>query len=151
MRKKSGPQRATAERVVKDIRRKTRKQHSAEEKIRIVLEGLRGEEVTAERIRDKIAASKRKGLWMGGNVPLGYDPDGRTLQINEEEAETVKTIYQLYEDHGTMNLVLEQACVLGLRSKVRRMSDGSLRGGNLIRLMRSHLKLVRPNAVFSRS
>ena len=41
-------------------------------------------EVTAERIRDKIAASKRKGLWMGGNVPLGYDPDGRTLKIMKE-------------------------------------------------------------------
>jgi DNA invertase Pin-like site-specific DNA recombinase len=40
-------------------------------------------EVTAERIRDKIAASKRKGLWMGGKVPLGYDPDGRTLKIND--------------------------------------------------------------------
>jgi site-specific DNA recombinase len=43
-------------------------------------------EVTAERIRDKIAASKRKGLWMGGKVPLGYDPDGRTLKVNETEA-----------------------------------------------------------------
>jgi site-specific DNA recombinase len=44
-------------------------------------------EVTAERIRDKIAASKRKGLWMGGKVPLGYDPDGRTLKVNETEAQ----------------------------------------------------------------
>ena len=42
-------------------------------------------EVTAERIRDKIAASKQKGLWMGGNVPLGYEPDGRTLKIKEAE------------------------------------------------------------------
>ena len=48
-------------------------------------------EVTAERIRDKIAASKRKGLWMGGRVPLGYEKDGRTLCINEAEAETVRT------------------------------------------------------------
>ena len=46
-------------------------------------------EVTAERIRDKIAASKRKGMWMGGNVPLGYDADGRTLKINESEAESI--------------------------------------------------------------
>ena len=101
-------------------------------------------EVTAERIRDKIAASKRKGLWMGGNVPLGYDPDSRTLQINEEEAETVEAIYQLYEDHGTMNLVLEQACVLGLRSKNRRMSDGSLRGGNLMSRGQLHHILTNP-------
>ena len=52
-------------------------------------------EVTAERIRDKIAASKRKGLWMGGSVPLGYEPDGRTLSINEAEAKTVRTLYAL--------------------------------------------------------
>ncbi|MGJ8557098.1 MAG: recombinase family protein, partial [Sulfitobacter geojensis] len=50
-------------------------------------------EVTAERIRDKIAASKRKGLWMGGNVPLGYDPDGRTLKVNESDAQTVRALY----------------------------------------------------------
>ncbi len=52
-------------------------------------------EVTAERIRDKVAASKRKGLWMGGHVPLGYEQDGRTLRINEAEAETVRTLYAL--------------------------------------------------------
>ena len=50
-------------------------------------------EVTAERIRDKVAASKRKGLWMGGRVPLGYEKDERTLRINEAEAETVRTLY----------------------------------------------------------
>ena len=49
-------------------------------------------EVAAERIRDKIAASKRKGLWMGGNVPLGYEPDGRTLRINPDKAETVRSL-----------------------------------------------------------
>lgn len=100
-------------------------------------------EVTAERIRDKIAASKRKGLWMGGNVPLGYDPDGRTLQINEAEAETVRTIYQLYENQRKINLVMEQAGRLGLRSKVRRMSDGSLRGGNIMsRRQLHHIRIV---------
>ena len=52
-------------------------------------------EVTAERIRDKVAASKRKGLWMGGRVPLGYEKDERTLRINEAEAETVRTLYAL--------------------------------------------------------
>ena len=50
-------------------------------------------EVTAERIRDKVAAAKRKGLWMGGRVPLGYEKDERTLRINEAEAETVRTLY----------------------------------------------------------
>lgn len=54
-------------------------------------------EVTAERIRDKIAASKRRGLWMGGLVPLGYDADGRTLKINEAEATKVRRLYDLYQ------------------------------------------------------
>src|SRR5882672_10633547 len=50
-------------------------------------------EVTGERIRDKIAASKKKGMWMGGNVPLGYDASERTLVINPAEAETVRHIF----------------------------------------------------------
>ena len=53
-------------------------------------------EVTGERIRDKIAASKKKGMWMGGNVPLGYDANGRTLVINPAEAETVRRVFALY-------------------------------------------------------
>src|ERR671921_157111 len=52
-------------------------------------------EVTGERIRDKIAASKKKGLWMGGFVPICYDANGRTLTINATDAETVRTIYRL--------------------------------------------------------
>ena len=66
-------------------------------------------EVTAERIRDKIAASKRKGLWMGGRVPLGYEKDERTLRINEAEAETVRTLYALYRKHGTLRQVKAEA------------------------------------------
>ena len=62
-------------------------------------------EVTAERIRDKIAASKRKGLWMGGQVPMGYDPDGRTLEINKPEADTIRTLYDLYERSRTVRAV----------------------------------------------
>jgi site-specific DNA recombinase len=55
-------------------------------------------EVTGERIRDKIAASKKKGMWMGGNVPLGYDANERTLVINPAEAETVRRIFALYRE-----------------------------------------------------
>lgn len=66
-------------------------------------------EVTAERIRDKIAAFKRKGLWMGGNVPLGYDADGRTLAINTKAAQTIQTLYALYEQHGTIRAVKIEA------------------------------------------
>ena len=62
-------------------------------------------EVTGERIRDKIAASKQKGMWMGGTTPLGYDVRERRLVINEAEAETVRLIYQLYLELGTVRLV----------------------------------------------
>src|ERR1700681_2508425 len=48
------------------------------------------------RIRDKFAASRRKGMWMGGNVPLGYDVAGRRLVVNEAEAKTVKSIFERY-------------------------------------------------------
>ena len=57
-------------------------------------------EVTGERIRDKIGASKRKGMWMGGPVPLGYEPNGRTLTIQEEEAGTVRMLFELYLQLG---------------------------------------------------
>ena len=53
-------------------------------------------EVTAERIRDKITASKKKGMWMGGPAPLGYDVQHRKLIINEQEAEAVRLSYRLY-------------------------------------------------------
>ena len=62
-------------------------------------------EVTAERIRDKIAASKKKGLWMGATVPLGYAADGRSLKIAEPDAEVIRTIYDLYLTHRNVRLV----------------------------------------------
>jgi len=86
-------------------------------------------EVTGERIRDKIAASKRKGLWMGGYVPLGYEADGRTLKIVESEAETVRTIFRLYLELGNVRLVKEEAGRMGLRSKARLGADEKMRGG----------------------
>jgi len=89
-------------------------------------------EVTAERIRDKIAASKKKGLWMGGNVPLGYEAEERTLRIVPEEAETVRTLFDLYEGLGTVTAVTKKAAQLGLRSKRRTGRDGSPRGGSIM-------------------
>lgn len=76
-------------------------------------------EVTAERIRDKIAASKKKGLWMGGNIPLGYEPDGRTLKIVEKEATTVRTLIDLYLQQGSIKAAKQHAHQLGLRTKAR--------------------------------
>jgi site-specific DNA recombinase len=60
-------------------------------------------EVTGERIRDKIAASKRKGMWMGGVVPLGYDLEDRHLVVNREEALRVKDIFQAYLAEGCVS------------------------------------------------
>src|SRR5271168_4173559 len=60
-------------------------------------------EVTGERIRDKIAASKRRGMWMGGNLPLGYDVRDRELVVNEAEAETVRGIFQRYLVVGSVD------------------------------------------------
>jgi DNA invertase Pin-like site-specific DNA recombinase len=57
-------------------------------------------EVTGERIRDKIAASKRKGMWMGGFVPLGYEVCDRRIVIDERQAETVRFIFRRYQELG---------------------------------------------------
>src|SRR5258706_12084981 len=86
-------------------------------------------EVTGERIRDKIGASKRKGMWMGGPVPLGYEPNGRTLTIHEAEAETVRTLFQLYLEVGTVRRLKEEADRRGLRSKRRPGAKGRIGGG----------------------
>jgi DNA invertase Pin-like site-specific DNA recombinase len=86
-------------------------------------------EVTAERIRDKIAASKRKGLWMGGLVPLGYDARERSLVINEAEARTVRTIFQLYLDLGSVRRVKEEVDRRGLITKKRCFESGQSVGG----------------------
>jgi DNA invertase Pin-like site-specific DNA recombinase len=86
-------------------------------------------EVTTERIRDKIAASKRKGMWMGGNLPLGYDVDHRKLMINCEEAETVKLIYQRYLELGCVRLLQQDLESRGIRSKARVSQAGKRSGG----------------------
>ncbi len=86
-------------------------------------------EVTAERIRDKIAASKRKGLWMGGMTPLGYEAKDRTLKIDQAEAEMVRTLFRLYLDLGCVRTVKEEADRLGLRSRRRVFESGKVYGG----------------------
>src|SRR5438105_1996482 len=86
-------------------------------------------EVTGERIRDKIAASKKKGMWMGGNVPLGYDASERTLIINPAEAETVRRLFALYSELGCVRRVKEEADHLALSTKRGRTASGTERGG----------------------
>src|SRR6266404_6223999 len=86
-------------------------------------------EVTGERIRDKIAASKKKGMWMGGWVPIGYDREDHTLVINEDEAKTVRRVFALYRELGCVRRVKEAADRLGLRTKCSTTTNGTERGG----------------------
>ena len=88
-------------------------------------------EVTGERIRDKIAASKQKGLWMGGLVPIGYDVIDRRLVVNQTEAETVQEIFRRYLELGSVRLLMEDLNHRGIRSKVRIARNGNRSGGNL--------------------
>jgi site-specific DNA recombinase len=81
-------------------------------------------EVTGERTRDEIAASKQKGLWMGGLPPLGYDVCDRKLVINESEAQIVRTIFRHYAELGSVRILKESLDREGIISKVRRNKYG---------------------------
>ncbi|MGA7869638.1 MAG: recombinase family protein [Candidatus Binatus sp.] len=87
-------------------------------------------EVTGERIRDKIAASKRKGMWMGGCVPLGYDVRDRRIVIDEREAETVRYIFRRYQELGCVRLLKEELDRRGVVSKRRTSKTGIESGGH---------------------
>ncbi|MEQ8992755.1 MAG: recombinase family protein [Pseudomonadales bacterium] len=86
-------------------------------------------EITGERIRDKIAASKQKGLWMGGVVPLGYDVQDRKLILNPREAETVRHVFQRYLALGSVLLLKEELDRDGHVSKCRQDRNGHATGG----------------------
>jgi site-specific DNA recombinase len=86
-------------------------------------------EVTGERIRDKIAASKRKGMWMGGLVPLGYEVRDRQLVIDPSEAEIVKQIFLRYWELGSVRLLKDELDRQGIRSKLRVAKNGVRSGG----------------------
>jgi site-specific DNA recombinase len=90
-------------------------------------------EVTGERIRDKIAASKKKGLWMGGPVPLGYEVRERKLVVNEEEAEQVRHMMHRYLALGSVPALAEELNREGYRTKVQRRASGPHRGGCIFR------------------
>ena len=87
-------------------------------------------EVTSERIRDKIAASKRKGLWIGGMVPLGYEVKSRKVLVVKNEAERVRTIFRRYLELGSLNLLMQDLRQRKILTKVRRLSSGRTVGGN---------------------
>jgi site-specific DNA recombinase len=86
-------------------------------------------EVTSERIRDKIAASKRKGLWVGGTLPLGYEMKDGKIAVVEEEAELVRSIFRRYLELGSVNELLRDLRERNIRTKTKRLSTGATRGG----------------------
>jgi len=86
-------------------------------------------EVTGERIRDKITASKKKGIWMGGTVPLGYDWCERRLVVNEAEAATVRHIFVRYLELRSVRLLKEELSREGIISKIRVSRKGVRSGG----------------------
>jgi site-specific DNA recombinase len=103
-------------------------------------------EVTAERIRDKIAASKAKGMWMGGNPPLGYEPNGRSLAIVEEHAILIRDIYQRYFDLGNVRLVTEQLDAEGIRTPRRTTGTGRAFGD--CRFTRGQIYKILSNPIY---
>ncbi len=103
-------------------------------------------EVTGERIRDKIAASKAKGMWMGGFVPLGYDAKDRSLEINVAEAKTVRTIFDLYRTYGTVAEVKREVDRLGLRTKRREGARDRWIGGRPF--SRGHIYQILSNRLY---
>jgi site-specific DNA recombinase len=103
-------------------------------------------EVTGERIRDKIAASKKKGMWMGGQPSLGYDVKERKLVVNEAEAATVRHIFQRYLELGAVRALQADLAATGVVSKRRTASDGSPYGGQ--RFSRGALYLMLKNRIY---
>jgi DNA invertase Pin-like site-specific DNA recombinase len=86
-------------------------------------------EVIGERIRDKIAASKRKGMWMGGVPPLGYRAQDGKLIIAESEAETVRFIFRRYAELGSVRLLKDELQARSIQSKLRTSASGRISGG----------------------
>lgn len=86
-------------------------------------------EVTGERIRDKFAASKRKGMWMGGVPPLGYDVVDRKLLINETEAKAVRHIFERFTELGSVTDLVLELRKAGYRSKTYRSQSGRMKEG----------------------
>ena len=103
-------------------------------------------EVAGERIRDKIAASKKKGMWMGGLPSLGYDVKNRKLVVNEKEAPTVLRIFRRYVELRSVRALQAELDSAGIRSKRRTLADGTPYGGQ--KLSRGALYLMLQNRIY---
>jgi site-specific DNA recombinase len=104
-------------------------------------------EVTAERIRDKITASKKKGLWMGATVPLGYAANGRSLKIAEPDADVIRTLFDLYITHRNIRRVKEVIDAQGLKTPVRTQCSGKVKGGASI--SHGHIHYILTNPIYA--
>ena len=103
-------------------------------------------EIAGERIRDKIAASKAKGMWMGGTIPLGYDVKDRKLVVNQPEAETVRSIFERYAELASVTLLQAELARRGFRSKRREGAKGLVAGGT--KFSRGILYLILQNRLY---
>jgi site-specific DNA recombinase len=104
-------------------------------------------EVTGERIRDKIAASKKKGMWMGGWVPLGFDRKDRTLTINEAEAKTVRTIFDFFLKLKNVREVQKELARLKFRTKQYSVQRGRAAGD--LPFARGHIYKILSNPLYA--
>jgi site-specific DNA recombinase len=108
-------------------------------------------EVTAERIRDKIAQSKARGMWMGGTPPIGYRPDGRSLAIVEADALIVRHIFSRYAELANVRLLAEELDQKGVRSPARSAISGRAFGdrpfsrGQLYKILSNPTYIARIN------
>jgi site-specific DNA recombinase len=103
-------------------------------------------EITGERIRDKVAASKRKGIWMGGAVPLGYRVENRALDVVESDAEFVRALYRRYLELGSVVRLKAALDAENVRSPSRMSRSGRTTGGVLI--SRGHLYWILSNPIY---
>lgn len=103
-------------------------------------------EVIGERIRDKVAQSKAKGIWMGGPVPLGYDLGDRELLVNPAEAAQVRQIFALYLEKGSVQALKTELDRRGMRSKLRHQRNGGVTGGGCF--SRGHLYRLLANPIY---
>jgi len=104
-------------------------------------------EVTSERIRDKVAASKKKGMWMGGPVPLGYKLGERKLLIDDQEAEVIRSIFRRYRELRSVAKLVDALARQDVRTKVRLYSNGRTVGG--VHFGRGSLSQLLQNPIYS--
>jgi site-specific DNA recombinase len=104
-------------------------------------------EITGERIRDKVAASKKKGIWMGGAVPLGYRVENRALHVVEDQADFVRDLFQRYLEVGSVVRLKVALDAENVRLPIRTVGTGRATGGGLI--SRGHIYHILSNPIYA--